>query len=75
MKLREYQEMAIILLRNSFRAGKTRPILQAPTGSGKTVVAGQIIKNAIDKGKKVAFIVDRLTLIDQASQLTLTSAR
>lgn len=68
MELRPYQQKAIELLRNSLRAGKRLPVLQMSTGAGKTVVAGEIIKSAVSRGKKVAFIVDRLTLIDQASR-------
>lgn len=67
MKLRDYQENAIEMLRNSLRTGHRMPILQLPTGAGKTATAGEIVTSATGKGKKVAFIVDRITLVDQAS--------
>jgi len=68
MKLRPYQESAIELLRESLRTGHRTPLLYMPTGAGKTAVAGEIIKMARQKDKKVGFIVDRLTLVDQASK-------
>ena len=37
----------------------------APTGAGKTVIALQIIKDALANNKKVVFVVDRIQLIDQ----------
>ena len=43
-----------------------RQILGAGTGFGKTVVAGSIINDAISKGKKPLFLVDRISLAHQA---------
>ena len=40
-------------------------MLQAPTGYGKTVVAGAIIQSALDKGKRVVITVPAIELIDQ----------
>ena len=67
MELRDYQKQAIQDLRMSFKTGHRTPVLSLPTGSGKTVIAGEIIKMARERDKKVAFIVDRLALVDQAS--------
>lgn len=61
------QEHGVSLLRQSFATGHRTPMFQAPCGYGKTVVAGHIIESALAKGKRVGFIVDRLTLVDQAS--------
>ena len=63
--LRPHQERGLEALRGSLAAGKRRPMLQLPTGAGKTVVAANIIRRALAKGKRVAFCVPRLTLIDQ----------
>jgi superfamily II DNA or RNA helicase len=40
-------------------------MLQLPTGAGKTVIAANIIRRARAKGKRVAFAVSALSLIDQ----------
>ena len=67
IELREYQTQAVEDLRASFRAGNRRLLLQAGTGSGKTIIAAQIIKNAIAKKKYVLFLAHRRELIDQCA--------
>jgi superfamily II DNA or RNA helicase len=66
VNLRPHQELAINMLRQSIATGHKRPILAAPTSFGKTITAAAIIKNAVEKGKKVVFICDRITLVEQA---------
>ena len=63
--LRPHQTRGMETLKHSLRAGKRRPLLQMPTGAGKTLLAAHIIKGALDKAKKVAFVVPALSLIDQ----------
>ena len=63
--LRPHQERALEALRGSLAVGNRRPMLQAPTGFGKTLTAAHIIQRALDKGKRVAFVVPALSLIDQ----------
>lgn len=63
--MRAHQVEAISRLRKSYSAGKRRPILQLPTGAGKTVIAANLIRTAREKGNKVLFIVDAISLIDQ----------
>ena len=63
--LRAYQEQALERLRLSLASGKRRPMLQAPTGFGKTLTAVHIIRRALDKGNTVIFTVPALSLIDQ----------
>jgi superfamily II DNA or RNA helicase len=41
-------------------------MLAAPTGFGKTLTAAHIIQRALDKGRRVAFVVPALNLIDQS---------
>jgi superfamily II DNA or RNA helicase len=67
MQLRDYQERVIHELRDGFRAGHRRQILALATGSGKTVVAAHLIRNAAAKGHKSLFVVDRIELVDQAA--------
>lgn len=63
--LRPHQERALEALRASLAAGKRHPMLQAPTGFGKTLTAAHIIRRALDRGKRVAVTVPALSLIDQ----------
>jgi DNA repair protein RadD len=60
-----HQERALEALRQSLLSGKRRPMLQAPTGFGKTLTAAHIIQRALDKGKRVAFTVPSINLVDQ----------
>jgi len=63
--LRPHQVKALDGLKEAIRAGKRRPVLQLPTGAGKTVIAAHIVHGAMAKGNRVAFIVPLLNLIDQ----------
>lgn len=62
---RPHQVEAMQALRQSIGKGKRRPMLQAPTGSGKTVLAVMIIESALQKGNRVTFVVPALSLIEQ----------
>lgn len=63
--LRDYQEQAINDLRASLARGKRRPVVQMPTGAGKTIMAAAIVRMAREKGHKVIFCVPMISLIDQ----------
>lgn len=65
MDLRDYQTRAISQLRTALLTGMKRPVVQAPTGAGKTVIAAAIVKMARAKNKSVIFTVPALSLIDQ----------
>ena len=60
------QIVALDELKAAIRAGSRRPVLQAPCGFGKTILGAHIIDGALRKGKRVAFLVNRLTLVDQS---------
>ena len=64
MKDYGYQKTAIRDVYASLRVNKS-VILQMPTGSGKTHVAMDIIQHGLKHGKRIAFCVDRITLLDQ----------
>jgi DNA repair protein RadD len=63
--LRPHHERAREGLRRSYSAGRRRPMVQLPTGAGKTRLAAEIIRGVLAKGKRVAFVVPALSLIDQ----------
>ncbi|MCS5590706.1 MAG: DEAD/DEAH box helicase [Candidatus Thioglobus sp.] len=67
MELRNYQFEALDQVHESINKGNTRIILQAATGSGKTVMASEFVKNAVEAGKEVLFLAHRRELIAQCS--------
>lgn len=68
-QLRPYQQEAVNRLRDSYRNHNKRVVLVSPTGSGKTVIASDIIERAtIKNGGRVLFIAHRREIIDQTSQ-------
>jgi superfamily II DNA or RNA helicase len=66
LKLRPYQETAVEDLRVVGRTGRRHLILHMPTGGGKTVVAAEVIRSALqNKDKKVLFVAPRRELVYQ----------
>ena len=63
--LRDYQQKLKEKTREAFKTYK-KIILLAPCGAGKTVISSSILKDSIDKGKKVWFIVHRQELLQQS---------
>lgn len=67
IKLRDYQQEAILALQQGRLKKKYRQLVTLPTGAGKTIVAAQDIKNAVTKtGQGAIFIAHRDELIKQA---------
>lgn len=66
--LRDHQTRAIAMLRQAIGSGYKRPILQLPTGAGKTRVASEIITMARAKGNRVIFTVPAISLVDQTAR-------
>ena len=64
---RAFQEVAHRELRNGYTAGHKRQILMAPTGAGKTYLGLRICDEALQRDKRVMFVCDRKTLINQTS--------
>ncbi|MBG0797172.1 DEAD/DEAH box helicase [Methylocystis sp. L43] len=63
--MRPHQARALETLRASLRAGHRRPLLQAPTGFGKTLTAAHIIARALEKDHRIIFTVPALSLVEQ----------
>ena len=63
--LRPYQQTAVDAVRDSFRSGRRRPLLVAPTGSGKTVIFSYITASAAAKGNRTLVLVHRQELLEQ----------
>ncbi|BCM87839.1 DEAD/DEAH box helicase [Methylobacterium indicum] len=63
--LRPHQNRSIEMLRDSLRSGRRRPLLNLPTGAGKTVVASALAQNVLARGNSVTFCVPAIALIDQ----------
>jgi len=65
--LRDYQDLAIEQVRQAIRAGYRKILVVAPTGSGKTVIAAQIVKLAAEKLRRSMFLAHRRELIYQCA--------
>ena len=68
MELRPYQIRALDMARAAFAEKRRAVLLVAPTGSGKTVCAGEVIRGAISRGGRVVFAAHRRELVSQCSQ-------
>jgi superfamily II DNA or RNA helicase len=66
VNLRPYQLEVIAKVDAAIDAGKRRPLIVAPTGAGKTVVAAALVKAAIEHRGRVLFLAHRRELIHQA---------
>jgi len=60
-----FQAAALDRLTASFAAGKRAPLLVAPTGSGKTVMAAELIRRAVARGERCMFLAPRRELVHQ----------
>jgi DNA repair protein RadD len=67
-ELRQYQKDTLNKLVKSHRSGKKRIVLQAATGSGKTVMAASLVKYFLGLNKTILFLAHRRELITQASE-------
>lgn len=65
---RQYQQQAHSDLRRAVARGKRRLLYVAPTGSGKTTVAKNLIKAAIEKACSAMFLAPRRVLVRQTSK-------
>src|SRR3546814_11688101 len=68
IQLWPHQQQSIDLLRKALASGKRKPMLQVPTGGGKTRTAGAIVELMRQRDKRAVFIVDAISLIDKTVQ-------
>lgn len=66
--LRKYQDRALERVAEAWRRGARSLLLVSPTGSGKTVIAAEMIRRTNANGRRVIFLAPRRELIDQASR-------
>jgi DNA repair protein RadD len=65
MQLRPYQETVVAEYEQKIAAGISRICLTAPTGSGKTVIFCEIVRQAVAESKRVLIIAHRNELLTQ----------
>ena len=65
--LRDYQQVALDDIRLQIRQGHKSILLVAPTGSGKTSIAAELIHLATQRGRRIIFLAHRRELIQQCS--------
>ena len=68
MSLRQYQKDTLNNIIRSQRKGNKNILLQAATGSGKTVMASAFVNHSIKQNKNVLFLAHRRELIKQCSE-------
>jgi DNA repair protein RadD len=66
---RPFQTAAREKLRAGFAAGHRCQMVMSPTGSGKTILAMFLTHEALLRNKRVIFVADRRTLINQTSEV------
>jgi len=67
LELRGYQKEAVEALRASYRAKKRAPLLQLPTGAGKTIIFAHVVKGAMQRRNSVLVLVHKRELVAQTS--------
>lgn len=67
MQLRPHQSSDLESLRSLYRAAHRSVVYVAPTGSGKTTTASQLMRLSVAKGRRVIFMAHLRTLIGQCS--------
>ena len=68
IQLREYQQRGITETLQAIAAGKRAPLIVAPTGTGKMVLAAEILRRAQAKGNTALFAVHRREMVKQCSE-------
>lgn len=72
--LRDYQLDLIARARAEMQRGARRILIQAPTGSGKTLLIAQMLASAAARGKRAWFLCHRRELVDQSAKTFIEAA-
>jgi DNA repair protein RadD len=67
-ELRPYQTDIVAEYERTIEAGRKRIMLVAPTGSGKTIVAAEIIKRVVERHQSVLVLAHRREIITHTSR-------
>ncbi|MCD8308795.1 MAG: DEAD/DEAH box helicase [Clostridia bacterium] len=67
MQLRPYQKAAVQSVQAQWASGNKHTLLVLPTGTGKTVIFAEILKGAVNDGKKALVLAHRDILLEQAA--------
>lgn len=63
--LRDYQHIAVNKVLESFAEGRNAPLLQSPTGSGKSIMILAVAIDALANGKRVGLVIHKDELLRQ----------
>ena len=67
VELRDYQREAVAAIEREWHDGRDRTLLVQATGTGKTVVFGQVARDMVDSGSRVLVLAHREELLNQAA--------
>jgi DNA repair protein RadD len=74
--LHQFQQDAVAEIERHIAEGRRKLLLVAPTGSGKTVIASELIRRWVAQYRRVLFLAHRREIIDQTSaKLTANGVR
>jgi DNA repair protein RadD len=67
IKLRDYQTQVVEEVESSLAGEVEKVLVVLATGSGKTIIAAEIIRRAVDRNERVIFLAHRRELVHQCS--------
>jgi DNA repair protein RadD len=74
--LHQFQQDAVAEIERHIAEGRRRSLLVAPTGSGKTVIASELIRRWVAQYRRVLFLAHRREIVDQTgAKLTANGVR
>lgn len=64
-QLRYYQQRAVECVQFAWSGGIDDPLVRLGTGGGKTPIAADLIRDAVEQGERVLYVGDQKELLDQ----------